>query len=68
MTVGQSAAVRPADPAHERIQREHELNAALTAARVLQGRLEMLGDREADVRIVRSLRDSLSRDLEAVGG
>lgn len=44
-------------------QREHELNEALAAARKLQARLEMLGDRAADVQAVRSLRDSLARDL-----
>ena len=47
----------------ERRQRAHELEAALTAARALQARLEMLGDRVADVAVVRSLRDSLARDL-----
>lgn len=58
------------NPAHvarehaaDRRQREHELNAALTAARALQARLEMLGDRDPDVAVVRSLRDSLARDL-----
>ena len=39
-------------------QREHELHRALSAARTLHERLEMLGDRAADVAIVRSLRDS----------
>lgn len=48
-------------------QREHELNAALDAARKLQARLEMLGDRAADVAVVRSLRDSLARDLAEAG-
>ena len=50
----------------ERIQREHELNRALEAARSLQARLEMLGDRAGDVRVIRSLRDSLTRDLAAI--
>lgn len=48
----------------EHIQRAHEIGRALDAARKLQERLEMLGDREADVAVVRSLRDSLSRDLD----
>jgi hypothetical protein len=53
----------------ERVQRDHELNRALEAARTLQGRLEMLGDRAADVAIIRSLRDSLARDqLDAERG
>ena len=49
----------------QRTQREHELNRALEAARTLQARLELLGDRAADVAVVRSLRDSLARDLAA---
>lgn len=49
--------------AAERRQRAHELNEALTAARALQARLELLGDRAADAAVVRSLRDSLARDL-----
>lgn len=49
----------------ERRQREHELSEALTAARALQARLELLGDRAADAAVVRSLRDSLARDLAA---
>lgn len=58
------------NPAHiareraaDRRQRGHELNEALTAARTLQARLELLGDRAVDVAVVRSLRDSLARDL-----
>lgn len=47
----------------ERRQREHELSEALAAARTLQARLELLGDRAADVAVVRALRDSLARDL-----
>lgn len=49
--------------ATDRRQREHELNEALTAARALQARLELLRDRAADVAVVRSLRDSLARNL-----
>lgn len=49
--------------AQERIQRAHELDTALTLARALQARLEMLGDRAADVKVVESLRNSLARDL-----
>lgn len=47
----------------ERRQREHELGEALTAARALQARLELLGDRDPDVAVIRSLRDGLARDL-----
>jgi hypothetical protein len=53
--------------AAERRQREHELSRALEAARTLQERLELLGDRASDVAVVRSLRDSLARDLGALG-
>lgn len=42
----------------DRHQREHE-----PAARHLQARLEMLGDRPIDVRVVRSLRNSLAEDM-----
>jgi hypothetical protein len=66
MTVRQSAAARPPDPAAERRQREFELGKAIEAARALQARLELLGDRAADVAVVRSLRDSLARDLVAL--
>ncbi len=48
----------------ERRQREYELDKALAAARALQARLELLGDRAHDVAVVHSLRDSLARDLE----
>lgn len=51
----------------ERRQREHELNRALEAARTLQERLEMLGDRRGDVAVIVSLRDSLARDMQALG-
>lgn len=51
------------NPAHERIQREHELNRALEAARSLQARLEMLGDRQANVRSVRRLRDEIAGEI-----
>lgn len=47
----------------ERAQRAHELETTLTLARALQARLEMLGDRAADVKVVESLRNSLARDL-----
>jgi hypothetical protein len=47
----------------ERRQRDHELAEALSAARHLQARLEMLGDRAVDVRIIRSLRNSLAEDM-----
>lgn len=50
----------------ERRQREHELNGALEAARLLQARLELLADRAADVAVVRSLRDSLARDMDRI--
>lgn len=49
--------------ADERRQREWELAKALEGARSLQARLEMLGDRTFDVQIIRSLRDSLARQL-----
>jgi hypothetical protein len=48
----------------EQVQREHELNEALKAARAFQSRLEMLGDRVREVELVRSLRDSLAAELE----
>lgn len=57
----------PAVRAPEAVQREYELHHALEATRRLQARLEMLGDRAADVAVVHSLRDSLARDLEALG-
>lgn len=47
----------------EQIQREHELNGALEAARTLQARLEMLGDRHASVRWLRTLRNDLATEL-----
>jgi hypothetical protein len=50
----------------ETVQRAHDLTEALTAARKLQARLEMLGDRAADVAVVRSLCNSLARDLAAL--
>jgi hypothetical protein len=59
-------ALRPAWPAPSELdhrQREWELAKALTAARQLQERLEMLGDRSLDVRVVQSLRNSLAHDL-----
>lgn len=36
--------------------------------RTLQARLEMLGDRENDVAVIRSLRNSLARDLTILAG
>lgn len=59
-------ALRPAWPAPndlDRRQREFELHQALVAARKLQERLEMLGDRRIDVRVIQSLRNSLAADL-----
>jgi hypothetical protein len=53
----------PAPGALERRQREWEIAKALEEARALQSRLEMLGDRSFDVQIIRSLRDSLAREL-----
>ena len=55
--------VHVARAAQERIQRTYELNRALEAARTLEARLELLGDRRGDVEVVRSLRNSLARDL-----
>lgn len=60
-------ATYPQDSGDLRRQREFELAKALSAARQLQARLEMLGDRAADVAVVRSLRDSLARDLQESG-
>lgn len=57
--------VHPED--REAVQREHELTRALEAARTLQERLEMLGDRANDVAIIVSLRNSLGRDLALLG-
>lgn len=62
-SAGESRARSP-----EIVQREHELNEALTAARALQARLEMLGDRPHAVNIVRHLRDGLATDLAELGG
>lgn len=56
------------DPELERIQREHELSTALEAARHLQARLELLGDRVASVRWLRTLRDDLATELARLGG
>lgn len=47
----------------EQVQREHELNKALEAARLLQERLEMLGDRQASVRWLRTLRNDLTTEI-----
>lgn len=67
MTVRQSAVTvkrsSAPDPSLERIQREHELSRALEAARTLQARLEMIGDRADDARSVRRLRDDLAHEL-----
>jgi len=49
--------------AEERRQREHELTEALLAARHLQARLEMLGDRREAVREIVLLRNELAFDL-----
>ena len=59
-----AAPTSPQNRSPETIQREHELNRALEAARTLQERLELLGDRAGDVAVVVSLRNSLARDLE----
>lgn len=64
MTLQRPAALPPSS-AH--VQREHEVNRALEAARLLQARLEMLGDRAADVAAIRRLRDSLAGDLVVDG-
>jgi hypothetical protein len=63
MTVRQSAAARPPNHTAEQRQREHELVEALLAARHLQARLEMLGDRLDDVRATVELRHSLAAQL-----
>ena len=58
--------IRPDSPARdprERVQREHELHNALEAARTLQARLELLGDRQASVRWLRTLRDDLAAQI-----
>lgn len=59
-------AALPPSPSALRIQREHELNAALEAARSLQARLEMLGDRDADARWVRQLRDDMAQEVHGL--
>lgn len=51
----------------ERIQRGWELGRALEAARTLEARLELLGDRRPDVEAVRGIRNSLAGDLERLG-
>lgn len=53
----------PAPGELDRRQREFELHKALTTARQLTERLEMLGDRQRDVAVIRSLRNSLAHDL-----
>lgn len=61
---------RPAMPVavdDERRQRAWELERALEAARVLQARLELLGDRALDVAVIVSLRHSLARELVELG-
>jgi hypothetical protein len=52
----------------DRRQREHELTEALTAARHLQARLEMLGDRQAEVRELLLLRNDLATELAGLAG
>ena len=52
----------------DRIQREHELTEALAAARTLQARLEMLGDRRDEVRELVLLRNELASDLARLHG
>ena len=47
-------------PSPERVQREHEIDRALEAARRLQARLELLGDHTDDVRWVCQLRNRLA--------
>ncbi len=51
----------------ERRQREFELQRALEAARLLQGRLELLLDHPDDVRYVRELRDRLAGEIGQTG-
>lgn len=60
-----AASSYPQNRTDERRQRGYELDRALQAARALQARLEMLGDRAGDVAAIRVLRDSLTRDLIA---
>ena len=60
MTLPRWACARPSvNPSLEAVQREHELGRALEAARLLQSRLELLGDHVDDVLWVRQLRDRL---------
>lgn len=47
----------------EQVQREHELSMAIEAARALQNRLEMLGDRQASIGWLRNLRNDLTTEL-----
>lgn len=61
MTEQPVTAARPA----EVVQREHELARAYDAARLLQERLEMLGDHDVEVRAVRMLRAALATEIAA---
>jgi hypothetical protein len=63
VTIRHARAEAPARSPHE-IQREHELGEALSAARHLQARLELLGDHDVDVAAIRSLRDRLAGELQ----
>jgi hypothetical protein len=58
----EAGATRHPDSAMERIQRDHELSAALTAARSLGARLEMAGLLDA-ARRSRLIRDEIAEAL-----
>lgn len=48
-------------------ERRVDLVSAIEDANAVLARLVALGDREADVAVIRSMRDSLQRDLDLVG-
>lgn len=64
MTLQRPAAARPSPDARlERSRREHKLREAIETARSLQARLEMLRDRDDDVRVVRAFRADLAGEI-----
>lgn len=63
MSLRPLSAKRTHDPALERIQREHELNEALSAARHLRARLEMLGGHDETIAVVRRIAEDLAAHL-----
>lgn len=67
-TSDEPQAVMPVAVDAERIQTAHEIAQCLEAARALQARLEMLGGRDVDVRVVIQIRNRLATELTGEGG